>query len=61
MHTDRTLSVLAWCNVREGFRTFRADRLVDLVATGTSFRQHRVTLLRECLAQLQSRKDHSAA
>ena len=59
MHTDRTLSVLAWCNLREDFRMFRADRLVEMAATGTSFRPRRVTLLREYLAQLQARKDHS--
>jgi len=61
MHTDRTLSVLAWCNLRKDFRMFRADRIVKLAATGTSFRPRRVTLLREHLAQLQSRKDHSTA
>jgi hypothetical protein len=40
---------------------FRADRIVELAATGTSFRPRRVTLLREHLAQLQARKDHAAA
>ena len=61
MHTDRTLTVLAWCNLREGFRMFRADRIVELAATGTSFRPRRVSLLREHLAQLQAREDHLAA
>ena len=54
MYTDRTLTVLAWCCLREGFRIFRTDRIVELSATGISFRPRRVTLLRDHLAQLRS-------
>ncbi len=61
MHTDRTLTVLAWCKLRKGFRMFRADRIVELAATGISFRPQRVTLLREHLALLQTNNDHLAA
>ena len=60
MHTDQTLTVLAWCNLREGFRMFRADRIIRLAATGTSFRPRRVPLLREYLAQLRGREDRAA-
>ena len=61
MHTDMTLTVLAWCNLRAGFRMFRADRIIELAVTGTSFRPRRATLLREHLAQLQAREDRAVA
>lgn len=54
MHTDRTLTVLAWCSLRDGFRMFRADRIVGLAATGVSFRPRRATLLREYLLELRA-------
>lgn len=54
MYTDRTLTVLAWCCLREAFRMFRTDRISELKAAGTSFRPRRVTLLRTYLAELES-------
>jgi predicted DNA-binding transcriptional regulator YafY len=53
MYTDRTLTVLAWCCLREDFRMFRTDRIIELHAAGTSFRPRRVTLLRTYLAELE--------
>ena len=44
--------LLAWCCLREDFRTFRLDRMTGLERTGTSFRPNRIPLLRECLARL---------
>lgn len=61
MHTDRTLTLLAWCNLREGFRMFRTDRIVALAATGISFRPRRAALLREHLAELEGRKGEMEA
>lgn len=55
MHTDRTLTVLAWCCLREGFRLFRADRITELKKAGKSFRPRRVALLRDHIAELNSR------
>ncbi len=52
MYTDRTLTVLAWCCLREGFRMFRTDRIIELNNAGKSFRPRRVTLLRDYLAEL---------
>jgi predicted DNA-binding transcriptional regulator YafY len=52
-YLDRRLVVLAWCCLREAFRTFHADRVADARLTGTSFRPRRVTLLREHLAELR--------
>ena len=57
MYTARTLTVLAWCCLREGFRMFRADRIIELAATGASFRPRRVTLLRDYLERLKHRSD----
>lgn len=54
MYTDRTLTVLAWCCLREAFRMFRTDRISEAKATGTSFRPRRVVLLRAYLANLQN-------
>jgi predicted DNA-binding transcriptional regulator YafY len=60
MHTDRTLTVLAWCCLREGFRMFRADRITELKLAGTSFRPRRVALLRDHLAELTARSQKSS-
>jgi predicted DNA-binding transcriptional regulator YafY len=55
MHSDRTLTVLAWCCLREGFRMFRADRITEPKLAGTSFRPRRVPMLRDHLAELTAR------
>ncbi|WP_132251669.1 helix-turn-helix transcriptional regulator [Methylobacterium segetis] len=57
MYTNRTLTVLAWCCLREDFRMFRTDRIIELKPAGTSFRPRRVTLLRTYLAALRDRHD----
>ena len=54
MYTDRTLTVLAWCCLREGFRMFRTDRIITLNPAGTSFRPRRVSMLRTYLAELKT-------
>lgn len=53
MYTDRTLTVLAWCCLREDFRMFRTDRITEITAAGTSFRPRRVILLRTYLGALE--------
>lgn len=55
VYTERTLSVLAWCCLRQDFRIFRGDRMTSAEVTGESFRPRRVALLRDYLAQLQGR------
>jgi predicted DNA-binding transcriptional regulator YafY len=52
VYFDDMLVVLAWCCLREDFRIFRAERIVKVEATDTSFRPRRVALLRTYLAQL---------
>ena len=55
VHTDRTLTVLAWCCLREAFRMFRTDRILALDPTATHFQPRRVALLRAYLAELRER------
>ena len=50
---DRSLVLLTWCLLRDDFRVFRVDRIQTLVVTDDSFRPHRVSLLRDCLAQVK--------
>lgn len=57
VYTDRTLTVFAWCRLREAFRMFRADRILQLKNSGTSFRPRRVVLLRTYLTELRQRED----
>jgi predicted DNA-binding transcriptional regulator YafY len=56
MYTERTLTVLAWCCLREGYRMFRTDRIIELKTAGTSFRPKRAALLRTYLAELSQRE-----
>lgn len=54
IYTDHTLTVLAWCCLREGYRMFRLDRLQDARRGSQSFRPRRVAMLREYIAQLEA-------
>ena len=51
---DRTLMLLAWCTLRQGFRRFRLEAMQDVILTDASFRPRRVPLLREFLIELKS-------
>ena len=50
---DRSLVVLAWCELRTAYRSFRIDRIVEMVVTDRSFRPRRVPMLREYLDRLE--------
>jgi predicted DNA-binding transcriptional regulator YafY len=60
MYTDRTLTVLAWCCLRDDYRMFRTDRITALGLAGTSFRPRRAALLREYLMALRKRETDAA-
>lgn len=47
--------LLAWCHLREDYRTFRLDRMSTLEVLDESFRPRRVAMLREHIERL--RKD----
>lgn len=57
VYTDHALTLLAWCCLREAFRMFRLERIVELSPTGASFRPRRAALLRDYLADLQAGND----
>jgi len=49
---DQTLVLLAKCLKRSDFRAFRIDRILKMEVLKTSFRPHRVSLLRDCLDKI---------
>jgi len=44
---DRVRVVVAWCEMRKGFRHFRTDRIMALTVTETRYPRRRQALLRE--------------
>jgi len=50
---DRSLVVLAWCELRQDYRSFRIDRILEMTVTDRSFRPRRVPMLREYLTRLE--------
>ncbi len=46
--------LMAWCLLRQDFRTFRLDRMEQLEVLPDSFRPRRVPMLREHLAKMRS-------
>ena len=52
MFFDKALVLLAWCNLRNAFRSFRIDRIAHFDVTDQSFRPRRVGLLRTYLENL---------
>ncbi|MEO1027856.1 MAG: YafY family protein [Pseudomonadota bacterium] len=57
MFFDRALILVAWCKLREDYRSFRIDRIRELQTTDDSFRPGRVSLLRTYMDRM-SRWDH---
>ncbi len=51
---DRTLMLLAFCTLRQGFRRFNLGSITDLAPTDDCFRPRRVPLLREFLSELRA-------
>lgn len=48
---DRTQVVVGWCELRQGFRHFRTDRIVSLHETGERYPQRRQALLKAWQAE----------
>ncbi len=46
-YSPRTLMLVAWCQLRDSYRTFEVPRIITLSRGGTSFRPRRVQLLRD--------------
>jgi len=54
---ESTLVLASWCCLRQSFRTFRLDRIIEFTETGQSFRPKRVPLLREIFAKFKAERD----
>jgi predicted DNA-binding transcriptional regulator YafY len=44
---DRVLVLAAWCELRQDYRAFRADRILELAATETRYPRRRVAMVKE--------------
>lgn len=55
LYADKVLVLLAWCQLRQDWRSFRIDRIAAAQSTGESFRPRRVRLLKDYVAQLQAK------
>jgi len=44
---DKVRVMVAWCEMRQDFRHFRADRMTDLTATGIRYPRRRQAMLKE--------------
>jgi len=54
VYTERCLTLLAWCTLRDDFRMFRGDRIATVTDGGHGFRPRRAALLRDYLARLHA-------
>ncbi|WP_417269902.1 helix-turn-helix transcriptional regulator [Celeribacter sp.] len=52
VYLDHRVMILAWCCLRQDFRKFIADRIVEARRTDESFRPRRVPLLRDYITAL---------
>jgi len=48
-------TLVAWCELREGFRMFRLDRISDVKLAGRTYKNVRERSLAECLRQLEAK------
>ncbi len=51
---DKVRVMVAWCEMRQDFRHFRADRISDLAATDTRYPRRRAVMLKEWRATLDT-------
>ncbi|WP_395448583.1 helix-turn-helix transcriptional regulator [Aminobacter sp. UC22_36] len=54
---DKVRVVVAWCEMRQDFRHFRADRISDLQATDARYPRRRLVMLKEWRATLDSSRN----
>lgn len=57
VYMDRSNVLLSWCHLRQDFRVFRLDRMLEMSVTDQSFRPNRVPLLRQALAQIREERE----
>ena len=59
-YLDTVDLVIAWCELRDDFRTFRLDRFIDAGLTDGSFRPKRVPMLRAFLDRMAKERSERA-
>ena len=59
VYLDQNNVLLAWCLLRQDFRSFRLDRMSALERTDISFRPHRVALLRQHLERIRADQERN--
>lgn len=57
VYLENTNMLMAWCHLRRDYRTFRLDRMRNLVRTDKSFRPRRVPMLREHLERIRNERE----
>jgi predicted DNA-binding transcriptional regulator YafY len=57
---DRSLMVLAYCTLRQGFRKFHVNRMSEVALSDAYFRPRRVPLLREFLIEMRANRPYHA-
>lgn len=60
VYLDHSNVLMAWCELRRDYRTFRLDRMRELIRSNDSFRPRRVPMLREHLERIQEHMTQSA-
>ena len=53
VYLEASSVLLAWCHLREDFRSFRLDRIISFNVTSESLRPRRVAMLRDYLVRLR--------
>ena len=53
VYTERSLTLLAWCRLRQAYRMFTVARMSGVNRTGESFRPRRAVLHRQYLSELR--------
>ncbi|RWM02157.1 MAG: YafY family transcriptional regulator [Mesorhizobium sp.] len=56
---DKVRVMAAWCETRQDFRHFRADRMSDLTATGIRYPRRRRSMLKEWRATLDAPRSNA--
>lgn len=54
VYFDNALMCMGWCLLRQDYRRFHLERMMDVTLTGASFRPRRVPLLREYVQQVRA-------
>ena len=54
---DNKHALVAWCELREDFRFFRADRIAELSPTGERYPRRRTALAKAFQEQMEARND----